>query len=696
MPDQIIELDADVRARARTLRDTAPDAAVRLSAAVAALAIHYAAYTREEIRLDLAEPSAGPVRAVRVAVDPDQTLGELADRITRGAAGSRSDPADHLVVLGDTWVSGTGTGWAYQLRLDPDEPGTARCRFDEDRATAAGATALLNVFAALLGQALADPARPVRGYAPLAPAERPRVLHEFNDTGRDFPRDATLHALFREQALRSPDRVAVSSDRGSLTYRQLDERAERLAYALTRRGLRPGEVVAVLTERSLDLPVALFGVLKAGCAYLPLDPHAPERRLRGLVEQSGARFVLAGEVPAADTDLPADVLRLADPALYAEEPPRPLELGGPGDLAYVIYTSGSTGRPKGVMVEHRSVVNRLAWMQRRYPLGPEDTLLQKTPVIFDVSVWELFWWLLAGARMHLLAPGMERFPMAIVAAAEQQRVTALHFVPSMLNVFLDHLRESGAGDRLAALRWVFSSGESLAAQTVTAFHGLTGAHGTKLVNLYGPTEATVDVTAHDCPPGPAEGRVPIGRPIDNTRFYVLRHGQPMPVGVYGTLHVAGAGVARGYLGDPELTRRRFGPEYGRPGERMYDTGDIGRWLPSGDIEFLGRDDLQVKIRGIRIDLLEVEGALLELPGVADCAVTLDRPGPTLDVLRAAVTGDPGLSGDRLRTHLAERLPAYMLPATYDYFEQLPRTPSGKVDRRALADAAYLTAHATRL
>jgi acyl-coenzyme A synthetase/AMP-(fatty) acid ligase len=206
----------------------------------------------------------------------------------------------------------------------------------------------------------------------------------------------------------------------------------------------------------------------------------------------------------------------------------------------------------------------------------------------------------------------------------------------------------------------------------------------------------VDVTVYDCPPGRMTGPVPIGRPIDNTRCYVLRHGQPMPVGVFGTLHVAGAGVARGYLGDPALTGQRFVPEYEHPAQRMYDTGDIGRWLSSGDIEFLGRGDLEVKLRGIRINLLEIENVLLEVPGVADCAVSLDQPAPTLATLRAVVTGDPGLSGDTLRSYLAERLPAYMVPSTYDYAEHLPRTPSGKVDRRRLLDVAYLQEHFKRL
>jgi amino acid adenylation domain-containing protein len=695
----VVRLPAELRRRAAALRAADPGEAELRAAAVAALTVHYTEYA-QACYFDLHATATGKeVRQVRVTVDPDMTPGDLAKRIAEDA------PADHddatgsgtprcLVVLGATPAD--PAGHAFVLRFDPDSPAVVSCLHDEERTTADEAATLAGVFATLLGQVLAEPGRPLREYAPLSPADRHRVLATFNRTDQDFPADATVHSLFRSQARSTPDQVAVSSEEGTLTYRELDELSERLAYALINRGVRAGGVVGVLAGRSLDLPVALLGILKAGCAYLPLDPQAPQLRLRDLVERASAAVVLVGRECPAGQGLPAAEISLADPALYARAPSSPLPEGAADDLAYVIYTSGSTGRPKGVMVEHRSVVNRLAWMQRRYPLGPGDTLLQKTPTIFDVSVWELFWWLLAGARMHLLAPGMERFPMAIVETVERQRVTAIHFVPSMLNVFLEHLRTSGDSARLASLRWVFSSGESLAPQTVTGGNELLGGQGTRLVNLYGPTEATVDVTAYDCPPGRMTGPVPIGRPIDNTRCYVLRHGQPMPVGVFGTLHLAGAGVARGYLGDPELTRQRFVPEYGHPAQRMYDTGDIGRWLPSGDIEFLGRGDLEVKLRGIRINLLEIENVLLEVPGVADCAVILDQPAPTLATLRAVVSGDPGLSGDMLRSFLAERLPAYMVPSTYDYAEHLPRVASGKVDRRRLLDAACLQQHARRL
>lgn len=667
---------------------TASVPTTELVQAVAAVALHYTEYG-EPVRFGFTTGDGRAPREIAADVDPDESFTELAARIARSTAigangaadGCVDEPFGHLVVLGtDTGVEG---GTVRRLTLD-----LTRGRLFATSAPGVDVTpgVLPELFLTLLRQAALDPERTV-GSCELLAEDADRVLYSFNATDRAFRDDVTLHGIFREQARRHPDRVAVSTDAGRLTYRELDEHTDRLAGALRERvGAPVGGIVAVLAERSLDLPVALLGILKAGCAYLPLDPQSPPRRLAAILERSGAVAVLAQRSLAGLVEGAAvEVLDLDDPLPYRSAPVTE-ECAGPRDLAYVLYTSGSTGLPKGVMVEHRSVVNRLAWMQRTHPLGPEDTLLQKTPVIFDVSVWELFWWMFTGARMHLLAPGMERFPLAIVEAVEREGVTAVHFVPSMLNVFVDHVAAAGTAGSLSSLRWIFSSGESLPAPVADACDKtLGGPTGPRLVNLYGPTETTVDVTAHTCAPGPTSGRVPIGRPIDNTRLYVLRHGRPMPVGVFGTLHVGGVPVARGYLGDDRLTEERFVPEYGRPTERMYDTGDIVRWLPSGDIDFLGRDDLQVKLRGIRIDLQEIEAVLLEAPGVVECAVRLETPGPGLSQLRAAVAGGPELSARMLRAHLGERLPPSMVPSAFDRFEGLPRTASGKIDRRSLAE-----------
>ncbi|MEU0953277.1 amino acid adenylation domain-containing protein [Streptomyces niveus] len=717
------------RAVARLDRDTltglerpAPDmlsGTHALTVAVAAVAFHYAAFVPDVRLLVAAGDDGAKDFVVELGIDPALSFAAHAERIAAGlrphdgaadAEGSDGGPVHRLTIgarvaeaaeaaeearaEGEAGAHEVTAPGVLRLDLDPvDGLVVARSAAASDPACAA----LVEVFTELLGQARREPHRAV-GDCPVLSAAGRRRLAEFNATDHDFPAETTLHQIFRDQARATPDRTAVLTDDTSLTYAEVDERSDRFAAVLRRRfGAGPGDVIGVLAERSPDLPVVLLGVLKAGCAYLPLDPHAPALRIQDMVRRAGARAVVGPDRLTGGLGLPVDVLP-PDPPEDLDGPlPVPPALGTAGDAAYVIYTSGSTGRPKGVVVEHRSVVNRLNWMQRAYPLGSDDTLIQKTPVIFDVSVWELFWWMFAGSRVYLPPPGAERFPLALAEAVERHRVTVMHFVPSMLNVFLAEAERGGLGDRLDPLHHVFSSGESLSAQAVDSFHRvLGGPNGTRLVNLYGPTETTVDVTSFDCPPEAAHGRVPIGRPIDNTRLHVMRHGQPLPVGVFGTLHVAGSGVARGYLGDEELTRRRFVPEHGRPDTRMYDTGDIARWLPTGDIDFLGRQDHQIKIRGIRVDLQEIEQVLLEAPGVVDCAVRLDEPGPALAVLRAAVTGSDGLTRAGLRAYVAERLPAYMVPATYDRFAELPRTSSGKTDRRALAEDAAVQARGQRL
>ncbi|MGW7047823.1 amino acid adenylation domain-containing protein [Streptomyces avermitilis] len=684
---------------AAALEALEPGAREFLLLATAVLGLHY--LTHDDTPVARIVSRAGGPRTVAVTVDPGMTFAALADAVA--VAPHTQLDADHAVqlVLGADPDPGLVPADGFRLVLTLSDS-LITCAHDGTPGAELDAGTLVAICGTLLGHALGEAVsaaghkRPVGEYELLDAAGQDRVLREFNDTDQPFPDQRTLHGIFHDQAVRTPDAVAVSTDTESLTYRELDLRSDLLAHHLRERGVAPGRIVAVMARRCLDLPIALLGILKAGGAYLPLDPAAPARRLADMVAGSDAALVLTPPEVVVPDEVAAPVLRLDDPGLYTGPAPGPQAHGGPGDLAYVIYTSGSTGRPKGVMVEHRSVVNRLAWMQRRYPLAEGDTILQKTPVVFDVSVWELFWWFFAGARMHLLAPEMERFPLAIATTVRRQRVTVMHFVPSMLGVFLDYLDDGGNPAALTSLRWCFSSGESLSAREVTAFGRLLGTSGARLVNLYGPTETTVDVTAFDCAPEPFSGTVPIGRPIDNTRVYVLRHRQPMPVGVFGTLYLGGAGVARGYLGDPELTARRFVPEFGGGEGRMYDTGDIGRWLPSGDVEFLGRTDSQVKIRGIRIDLGEIESVVLELPGVAECVVLLDYPDPSLPTLRTAVSGAADLTADALRAHAAERLPQYMLPVVHHWFARLPRTASGKLDRRALADPSYAEAHGRRL
>jgi amino acid adenylation domain-containing protein len=552
---------------------------------------------------------------------------------------------------------------------------------------------------ALVRNALDDLDAPLSTIPMLADDEHEHLVTGVNATAAPYRDDRTLHALFEEQAARLPDRVALVADGtgGTLTFAELDARANQVAHALLADGVRPEDRVAVLMGRGTGLVTAVLGVLKAGAAYVPVDPGYPHERIAFMLADSGARVVLTdGGVPAG-LDLAGVAVR--ELAGVSDLPVHPVgPTSGPRDLAYVIYTSGSTGRPKGVMVEHHSVVNRLAWMQKRYPLTGADRLLQKTPASFDVSVWELFWWAVEGASLTLPPPGAEKDPRELLRVVADNGVTVLHFVPSMLGPFLDLLEGSPElRGHAASLRTVFCSGEELPAARVDQFTRIfAGTTAPRLVNLYGPTEATVDVSYFDCPADPARpvGRVPIGHPIDNTTLYVVgRDDHLQPVGVPGELCIAGVGVARGYLDRPELTAEKFVDDPFVPGRRMYRTGDLARRLADGALEYLGRIDGQVKVRGNRIELGEVRAALAAHAGVREAVVVDRRTDARGTHLVGYYVADAPLEAADLRSHLAATLPEFMIPTFFVPIERVPLTPNGKLDRAALpapvtaADAA---------
>lgn len=507
-------------------------------------------------------------------------------------------------------------------------------------------------------------------------AERHRLLAEWNDTPMPVPA-ATLGELFRERVERNGDAVAVVFEDSSLTYAELAAAANRVAHRLIEAGVGPESVVGLCAERSLELVVALLGVVRAGAAYVPLDPDYPVDRLRFMVTDSGASVVLTQRRFAGRTGV--GELVLDDPDAWASTP-----TGDPGvdvnpdAAAYVIYTSGSTGHPKGVVNTHRGIVNRLSWMQAAFALTADDAVLQKTPTSFDVSVWEMFWPLLWGGRLVLAPPGGHRDPSVLREVIERHRVTMVHFVPSMLAAFLVDLPDDDA--RCESLRHVVCSGEELPVST--ARRCLAAMPWTELHNLYGPTEAAVDVTAWRCDSDVFAGaaRVPIGRPTGNVRVYVLDERLRLaPVGVPGELYLGGVQVARGYHGRPELTARRFVADpYGAPGDRLYATGDLVIWNSRGELEFLGRIDGQVKVRGFRIELGEIESVLAEQPGVREAAAAVRD-----DRLVAYVVGDGGLDAAALKRGLGRRLPEHMVPAAFVERAKLPLTPNGKLDRAAL-------------
>jgi amino acid adenylation domain-containing protein/thioester reductase-like protein len=536
----------------------------------------------------------------------------------------------------------------------------------------------------LLWHALDNPLKEIEHLNMLSEMERKKILNRFNDTQAEYPSDKTMPQLLDEQAAKTPDNIAVACGERAITYRELSDRSDRLAVRLKELGVGRDYVVGLAFYRSIEMVVAVWGVMKAGGAYLPIDPNNPPERADHMLTECGTNIVLTHHAAHFTPLCSCNVLNLDEPESYAETGAHPKDYPNPGDMAYVIYTSGSTGKPKGASLEHRGLVNRLWWMLRRYPLTQESVILQKTPYTFDVSVWELMLWALAGARVYMLAPDGEKDPAAIIDAIKRQRVTTMHFVPSMLNVFLQYLESSGRTEELSGLSQVFASGEALGLEQVRRFNRLLNhPYGTELYNLYGPTEATVDVSYFDCSPEVTLNCVPIGRPIDNTRLYILDpHLNLLPIGIPGELYIGGVGLARGYIGQPELTEERFLPDPYMPGERIYKTGDLARWFAQGDIEYLGRLDHQLKIRGFRVELGEIENRLVQHKAIRDAVVTgIEYAGQKH--LCAYYVAEREIAARDLRGHIQRKLPEYMVPSFFVRMPVLPVSANGKVDRKAL-------------
>ncbi len=559
--------------------------------------------------------------------------------------------------------------------------------YNSDLFLAATMQRLLEHFEVLLEGAVADPERPVKVLPLMSAAESHQVVQGWNATAAPFPESSCLHELFVEQARRSPDAIALEYGEERLNYAELYQRAGVLARRLRLLGVGVDSLVGISTERSIEMVVGLLGILQAGGAYVPLDPSYPAERLAYMLEDSGIGVLLTQSwLEAGLPALPGKVLRLDDPGLFAGPADGELDFAAtPSSLAYSIYTSGSTGRPKGAGVTHRGIVNRLCWMQSAYRLTAEDRVLQKTPFSFDVSVWEFFWPLITGAQLVMAPPEAHQDPVRLAGLIQRHRITTLHFVPSMLQVFLE---QKGLAESCRSVRQVFASGEALPFELKERF--LSRLPGTALHNLYGPTEAAVDVTFHACEPGGERRIVPIGRPIDNTEVLLLdSEGQPVPIGVPGELHIGGVNLARGYLGRPELTAERFIPDGfgGQPGARLYRTGDLARFRPDGEVEFLGRLDHQVKIHGVRIELGEIEAALGRHLAIRESVVMARRDEGSVRLVAYLVpggeSGGSALEGADLRAFLRGHLPEAMIPSAFVILPAFPLNPSGKVDRKAL-------------
>ncbi|SFD90409.1 non-ribosomal peptide synthetase [Paracidovorax konjaci] len=544
----------------------------------------------------------------------------------------------------------------------------------------------------LLDRLAHEPAQAIGRLDVLPPHERQTLLSGWNDTAHAQP-EAHLAQLIDEGLSRDAGAVALRFEGRSMTRAELDLRAAAWARRLTAMGAGPKRIVALAIPRSLELVVALVAVLRSGAAYLPIDPDFPPDRLAFMLEDAQPVCLMTcGELSERfDARIPRFITDGPEAEGVAEAP---LRTGlQPSHPAYVIYTSGSTGQPKGVVVPHSAIANRLRWMQAEYALQADDRVLQKTPSSFDVSVWEFFWPLISGATLVVARPGGHRDTGYLAGLIAQEAVTTVHFVPSMLDVFL----RDPAAAACTTLRRVICSGEALPAPLAAQFHQTfdCGLH-----NLYGPTEAAVDVTAWACGPQDGAGlaRIPIGRPIWNTQMYVLDPGlQPLPVGVTGELYIAGDGLARGYLNRPVLTAERFiANPHGPAGSRMYRTGDLARWRADGSLDFLGRSDHQVKIRGLRIEPGEIEATLLRHPAVLQAAVVVHEDahaGKLLVAYYVPADGAP-LDSFALKAHVAQHVPDYMVPSAFVALDSLPLGPTGKLDRRALPAPLAPTARNT--
>ena len=555
--------------------------------------------------------------------------------------------------------------------------------YDTDRFEAGTVKRMLEQLQGLLEAFALQPQTRLSELPMLSEADKQRILVDWNATDVDYPKHRFIHQLFEAQAEKTPDAVALVFEGQGLSYADLNAKANQLAHYLRAKGVGPDVLVGICLERSLEMVIGLLGILKAGGAYVPLDPGYPQDRLDFMLHDVNAPIVLTQDACREKIGVFSATVLCLDSEWHKvskacdANPDVPLK---PENLAYCIYTSGSTGQPKGAGVPHQGILNRLQWMQQQYRLDQSDRVLQKTPYSFDVSVWEFFWPLMSGAQLIVAEPEQHKDSQALRDTIIRRQITTIHFVPSMLQVFID---TPGAED-CASLKRVICSGEALPADLVQRFGKKFQA---ELHNLYGPTEASVDVSYWACLSGSSETAIPIGLPIANIGLYILdRQLNPVLPGTPGELHIGGIGLGRGYLNRPDLTAEKFIPNpYGPTGSRLYKTGDLARFRPDGIIEYLGRNDFQVKIRGFRIELGEIENRLCACAGVREAVVIAREDGHGDKRLVAYLTQDGGneLSIAELRTGLAETLPDYMLPAAFVVLPVLPLSANGKLDRAAL-------------
>jgi amino acid adenylation domain-containing protein len=635
------------------------------------------------------DPSYSPLIQALFIWDKPRNSGEQpVKHVEQNGAGTPGQLAQAIPHLEPFVIGQQGAPFDLTLTIfELERSLAADFRYNVDLFEEATMARMAQHFQTLLTSILAQPAQRVLDLPLLSEAERRTMLVEWNRTQRPYPDTSTIHQLFEQQVARTPEATAVIFAEQRLSYRELNVRANRVAHALQASGVGPDVLVGVCMERSIAMVVALYAILKAGGAYVPLEPTYPRERLVYMIQDAQLPLVLTQEQFRELVPEGVQVLCLDDEQYMAtlQDEENPVSTVGPEHLMYMIYTSGSTGKPKGVMNIHRALVNRLHWMQQEYQLTAQDCVMQKTPFSFDVSVWEFFWPLLYGARLVVARPGGHQDPSYLAWLIEGQQVTTLHFVPSMLHVFLAEPQL----ERCTSLKRVICSGEAMTPELQDRFFARFA--NAELHNLYGPTEAAIDVTYWQCQRDSCTNIVPIGRPIANTQLYILNRAmQPVPVGVAGELHIGGVGLARGYYRRPELTEERFIPDpfSSTPGARLFKTGDLARYRPDGEIEFLGRLDFQVKIRGVRIELGEIEAVLAQHPAIQEAVVVARADGSSMKRLVAYLVlteeyANWHLPVEALRTFLKAKLPQDMLPSSFVFLDALPLNANGKVDRSAL-------------
>ncbi|MCD8926397.1 amino acid adenylation domain-containing protein, partial [Staphylococcus epidermidis] len=515
--------------------------------------------------------------------------------------------------------------------------------------------------------------------------ERKTIINEFNNTYKPLDNDKTVIEIFEKQVQKTPKNVAVVYEEETLTYEELNKRANQLGRKLRSEGVQPNSLVGLMTDRRLEMIIGIYGILKAGGAYVPIDPNYPSERINYILEDSQLNILLTDRDLEDSIKSPNHVINITKPSVYKENASDNLDyVNTSKDLIYVIYTSGTTGNPKGVMVPYRGVMNRLNWMSYEYELNSKDIMLFKTPYTFDVSVWEIFGWVTFGGKIVLLPSGMEGNPKKITELIEKHQVTMTHFVPSMLSAFLTDIKQKQYFNNLQTLNYVLTTGEELKSNVVSEFNELLGKpNQTMLINLYGPTEASVEVTKFECENDVKYEVIPIGKPIFNTQIYILNSDDNLlGINVPGELCIAGEGVAKGYLNRPELTNEKFiDNPFGKG--KLYRTGDLAKWQADGNIQFLGRMDDQVKIRGYRIELGEIENNLLQLDEIENVVVTAKSLNNSELTLCAYLISDQSLNLDQVKIQLRQKLPEYMIPMYMMQIDELPVTSNGKLNKKAL-------------